>query len=346
MDPDTVIAALKIAGALVGGVLGVMGVLLNFKRPDNRLTGWGVLVLIGIALSAAAGVFGSIAEAYKAKSEAALQSARTETLLKELSRTVQPITQLEITYWATVPSDAPGVQAYVDRVSKAIEAQKDQLRQLVFLNEEDIQVTAFGLNDEPLTIDLGLHSSLWPRGNEPPVGDVALEFSLSVFLRKTPIKTEDFRAIVGTDGPDVADWLATALPSVVGGRGRNRLIFDRRTKSLEVFGTSEFPKAMWHSNGKITSIVDLYGAQLIFLPPNALNVRLPPKWAQFVRPKVAELTRTLNLKTVVLKFREGRSLWISGKALKKSEFKGGYPAFSIVLPTDEAGFIKLVSRDE
>src|SRR5438046_6776193 len=150
LDPDTVIAALKFAGALVGGVLGVMGVLLNFKRPDNRVTGWGVLVLIGIALSAAAGVFGSIAEGYKAKSEAALQSARTETLLKELSRAIQPITQLEITYWATVPSDAPGVQAYVDRVSKAIETQKDQLRTFGFVDGKDIiHATAFGLNDNP-----------------------------------------------------------------------------------------------------------------------------------------------------------------------------------------------------
>jgi hypothetical protein len=83
------------------------------------------ILLVGIALSAAAGVFGSIAEGYKAKSEATLQSARTETLLRELSRTIQPITQLEITYWAKVPSDAPGVQAYVDRVSKVIEAQKE-----------------------------------------------------------------------------------------------------------------------------------------------------------------------------------------------------------------------------
>ena len=117
MDPDIVIAALKITGALLGGVLGAMGVLLNFKRPDNRLTGWGVILLVGIALSAAAGVFGSIAEGYKAESEATLQSARTETLLRELSRTIQPITQLEITYWAKVPSDAPGVNL---RTAKAL----------------------------------------------------------------------------------------------------------------------------------------------------------------------------------------------------------------------------------
>ena len=85
---------------------------------------------------------------------------------------------------------------------------------------------------------------------------------------------------------------------------------------------------------------------VIALPPNAWNVRLPPEYAQYDRPKVTELTRMLDLKTVVLTFREGRSIWISGKALKKSEFKGGFPAFRMILPTDEAGFLKLVSRDE
>ena len=335
MDPDTIIAALKVAGSLLGGVLGVMGVLFNFRRPDNRLTGWGVAVLVGIALSAAAAVFGSIAEGYKAKSEAALQSARTVTVLKELSRTIQPITQLEITYWATVPSDIPGVQAYVDRVSKTIEAQKDRLRRFSFANDKGVHVTSSGPNDEPLTIDLGLHSPLWPRRNEPPVGVVALGFHLDVFIRKAPIEVEDFRPLLGTDGSDVADWLALGRGDIT-----NRLQFDRRTRSFEIFGSSECPKALWHSNGKITSIVDLYGAQLIFVPPHAWNL------SPYDRPKVTELTRLLDLKTVVLKFREGQSFWITGKALKKSEFKGGYPAFSMVLPTDEVGFLKLVPPDD
>jgi hypothetical protein len=82
------------------------------------------------------------------------------------------------------------------------------------------------------------------------------------------------------------------------------------------------------------------------VPPNAWNIKLPQEYARYDRPEVTQLTRMLDLKTVVLKFREGRSLWISGKTLKKTEFKGGYPAFSTVLPADEAGLLKLVSRDE
>jgi hypothetical protein len=341
MDSDIVIAALKVTGALVGGVLGVLGVLFNFKRPDNRITGWGIVVLAGIAISAAAGVFGSIVEGYKAKSEAALQSIRTETLLKELSRTVQPITQLEITYWAKLPSEAPGVPAYVNRVAKAIEAQKDQLRTITFRDDKDIHVTASDINDEPLTIDLGIHSPLWPRGKEPPVGDVTLNFGLTVYIKKIPIAPEEFLPVIGTDAPESADWIAMTLPPT---RQRNRLIFERRTRSIEIFGSAELPKNLWHSNGKITSIVDLYGAQLVLVPP--LNIKLPQRYSRFARPEVAHLSEMLDLTTIVLKFREGRSIWISGGTLKKTKVKGGYPAFSTVLPPDEAGFLKLISRDK
>ena len=72
------------------------------------------------------------------------------------------------------------------------------------------------------------------------------------------------------------------------------MIADRRTIAFEIFGTAEYTKALWHSNGRITSIVDLYGAQLIFVPPNAWNVKLPPKYAQYDRPKVTPLTRMLD----------------------------------------------------
>src|SRR5206468_2463651 len=103
MDPDFVITAVKITGAILGGALGVLGILFNFKRPNNRISGWGVVVLAGIVGSATVGVLGSIVEGYKAKSEATQQAARTERLLRELSRAIQPITQLEIMYWVRLP---------------------------------------------------------------------------------------------------------------------------------------------------------------------------------------------------------------------------------------------------
>lgn len=279
MDPVIVIAALKVIGALLGGVLGVLGVLFNFRQSDNRITGWGIVILVGIVISAAAGIFGSIVEGYKAKSEAALQSTRTEALLKEVSRAIQPITQLKITYWFKLPSEAPGVPAYVDRVSKSIEAQLGQLPTMVTSSEDeakanplialskDVHVTASGINDEPLTIDLGLHSPLWPRGKEPPVGLVTLDFHFKVFIKKTPIAPAEFLPVIGTDTPDAADWIATSSLAI--DPNRNRLTFDRRTKSLVIFGTADFPKEFWYSNGKITSIVDLYGAQLVLVPAHA-----------------------------------------------------------------------------
>jgi hypothetical protein len=33
------------------------------------------------------------------------------------------------------------------------------------------------------------------------------------------------------------------------------------------FGRSDFNKSSWHSTGKVTSIVDLYGARILLTPP-------------------------------------------------------------------------------
>jgi hypothetical protein len=267
MDHDLLVIALKVAGALLGGVLGVIGVLFNFKRSDDHLTGWGIVVIVGIVASAAAGVFSSIVEGYKARSEAVVQSQRTETLLRELSRAIQPITQLEITYWASIPSDAPGMRGYVDRIAKAIKADQAQLTRVEFLNDKAIDkaihATASGKNDELLTVDLGLHSRLWPQAKEPPVGTVALGFSLNVFIKKKPVPPQQFWPVISTDSPENADWIAMSFPNT---KRRNRLQFNLQTKTVEIFGRAVFPKGLWHSNGKITSTVDLYGAQLILLP--------------------------------------------------------------------------------
>ncbi|HKB41867.1 MAG TPA: hypothetical protein VKD72_35905 [Gemmataceae bacterium] len=113
-------------------------------------------------------------------------------------------------------------------------------------------------------MDLGLNSPLWPRSNEPPVGAVGLGFHLNVFIRKTPINTEEFRPMIGTDGSDLADWLDITFPGA--GSKRNRLVFDRRTRGFIIFGTSEFPKVV----------------------------------AAQQREDYIELTRMLGLKTVVL----------------------------------------------
>ena len=124
-------------------------------------------------------------------------------------------------------------------------------------------------------------------------------------------------------------------------------------KQLELFGKTNIDKTLWATNGRVTSIVDLYGAQILLFPPNSndlpgyllrseneimkelsrqANVKVVPMEQQM------ELSRSMDLRTISFEFGEGRSIWIRQNRFKKSAYKNGYPVFSVTLPNDETEF--------
>jgi hypothetical protein len=126
MDLDAAIALLKVLSAAVAGVLGVAGVLFSYKDTDGKLTKWGLTVLSGIVLSSIIGVIASFAESAKARSESSEQAARTERILNELNRNLQPITTARAFYFVTFPANHPDVQRYVSKLTAYIEAHQKE----------------------------------------------------------------------------------------------------------------------------------------------------------------------------------------------------------------------------
>jgi hypothetical protein len=103
MDTDTAIGVLKMASVLIGAALGVAGLLANYKDHYGRLSRAGIAVLSGMIISAGVGVATTGFESYKTRSTNIEQAARTEALLRELSRSVLPIKSMGVTYWFEVP---------------------------------------------------------------------------------------------------------------------------------------------------------------------------------------------------------------------------------------------------
>jgi ABC-type Fe3+-siderophore transport system permease subunit len=106
MDTEVTIGILKAAGALIGGAL-VAGLLANYRDPGGKLTRAGVAVLSGISLSALGGVITSVIETQKDRTSSREQAIAQSTgsLLRELSRSIQPIYELKITYWMELPQE-------------------------------------------------------------------------------------------------------------------------------------------------------------------------------------------------------------------------------------------------
>jgi hypothetical protein len=187
-----------------------------------------------------------------------------------------------------------------------------------------------------LSVEIKPESDLWPRDDEAVIGNAARFFSLSVDIFKKAIAPEEYWPVNGASDFGVL----SIMPK------RSVLDWDRRKKRLIVVGETQFDKTFWKTNGKITSIVDLYGAQLLLFPPGSHDVELPVNFAAFQNEKQTELSRSVNLKTIMLDFGDGRSFWVKGKSFKKSAYRGGYPVFSVTLPSDAKEFEEFTKAKE
>jgi hypothetical protein len=332
MDTEHAIAILKIVSAATGGALGVAGLLLGFKTETGRLKRAGYVVLIGIIFAALISIATSIFESQKERSSSIEQAARTERLLHELNRSIQPITQLKMSYWIQIPPGIKVVDDYIKRLSSGIEDRVESLRQIDPHRGRPTGLDAIAIDSDgqPMDITVEPVSDLWPRGDEAVIGRVASFLALSVDIFKQPIDPEHFRPIHGR-----SDFGATGLPE------REVLSWNRKTSRLYVWGTVDYKKALWSKNEKISSFVDLYGAQMFLIPP---------RWHMTsggVDLDSEALIGSLLIRTVVLTFAEGRDIWLSGKNFKKAAYQSGYPAFSITLPKDETKFREFTtSRDK
>ena len=342
MDTEVIITSFKVAGVVIGGVLGVVGVLFNFKNPSGHITVPGKFVIAGIVLSAVVGIITSVTEGINARREAVKQATKTEQVLKELSRAIQPITELRITYFITLPSKSPLVRSYLQKLSRELESKLPGLEEDSPIRPDpDLHVTSRDA-DGAITIDISQKSKFWPRKDDGVIGLFAAIFNFSIHLRRTPIETENFDSVHSVDAGQ-SDWIAMGLPF----SGHNTLNYKPKTKALEIHGRAEYDKELWASNGKITSVEDLLGAQLFLIPPSALNTKYRKPDAKLDRTSslMKDLSGTIVVNAVALTFAAGRVIWIDGKALKKSRFKYGYPAFSIILPDNEKSFEKIRPRD-
>ena len=342
MDIEDLITATKVAGALIGGVLGVIGVVFNFKKSNGKISNWGTAVIAGIVLSAIVGIITSITEGRKARFEALQQGARTEQLLMELSRTVQPINDLRVYHRLILPSEAPFVRNYLKRLSKLVNTVSPIGEGGSPFRRSKLDPNLlFMLADGSIRVEINSKSPFWPKENEDE-GKLwlwAKSYGFAVHIRKTPIEPEQFNPVIGSDTSEGgSDWIA--LPNLV---NDNSLRYESRHGSLEINGSHTYDKNLWHSNGKITSFVDLYGAQLFLVPSPTQSVSWHSDGTLALSPD--HVAEAIIPKHIHLSFGSGRGVWVNSATLTRAHSHGQI-TYSIILPKTEAGLERLAAEKE
>src|SRR2546426_11614604 len=81
-----ILAALKIAAILVTGIFGAIGLKVDFKDKDNRITDWGRRALIGAVISTVIATIAQGLESAAQKSDSDKAQARSALLLNQILR--------------------------------------------------------------------------------------------------------------------------------------------------------------------------------------------------------------------------------------------------------------------
>ncbi len=123
------LAVLKFLAILSTGIWGVIGLRVDYKDDDGKITKWGKYALFGTILSAiiAASIQG--VEVHKQRGDEAAAQSKTRKelerhteLLVNIKRAIQPIQDITVTAWVRVPMEHKAFAGYTKRLRTGINA--------------------------------------------------------------------------------------------------------------------------------------------------------------------------------------------------------------------------------
>jgi hypothetical protein len=336
MNPDILLAILKTSGALISGLLGLTALFSNFRMAEGHLSLTGKLVLSGILVSTAVAATTSALESLSHFESNREQMARNETLLHEISRAVQPISELEISFFASIPTDHPQVSSYVARLEQSINERSDDL--LKFppdKQHEGLSVSSRDVNHGILSVSIKPESDLWPTlPDETAINNVVTFGSPSLSFLRTPISPTQYPLTHGDADLSAMGLIFNDDPT---------LLWNVKEKKLQILGRVEYQKDFWSASGKITSFNDLLGAQFVILFPYS-----EPEFLEAITGIEVENFDTysvgqgVKLDWVSLSLGAGRSFVIESGHFEKSFSRmGRQPMFAITLPDTNEGLLRL-----
>jgi hypothetical protein len=308
---DLALTILKIAGVLFTGAFGVLGLLTEFKDKDHKtVTPWGKVALIGIVLSTVLAFVAETVQAKKAAADAkaaaqaaAEQVARTNKIMRDLDRSLNPIYELVATYWLKVPIDAPELASYRRRLESGISTILLHPAQ----RSETAYVTRFDASGRPIEVGIPASSSLVPREAETVayylLGDTGLDFGFHVNIKSAEdLTTSDLkkRAV-----PDLAFSITSDEYQGEPDQGTYELRYDlvRHELSIHAYRMPSNPE-YWRTNAKLLAVPDLGGTQLVVRIHDLVGPPEPPtKSAAFTAKRSAldRLRDQLRLESLSLK---------------------------------------------
>lgn len=341
VDTSLVSSLAKILASVVTASLGVAGVVVSYHRPDGSINRWGKVVIGGITLSAAIGAGVTMLDAYASQESSKKQEVANGKLLEDIDRTLNPLGPITLYYQFEAPSGGPAFGQYEDAIRREIDTPRfrndaNPLRtshgtavaKLAFLHRYKLNPSVVGEDGRVQLLDIQPESSVLPRRFRK-LSEQLSSLTSEIAIYRSPVKTTEYPIIIGATPNG---------PNLIGNSSfldlRKQIGFDFGDNAIKIGGLDKVDFVLGFSDGRISSTLDLVGAEMQFQPKagGLLDCRFDG----------GGTLGDFRLETFSLDFGGGRKIWIRPAAFQKAIHKDGCPTFTYVFPATVDSFNALL----
>lgn len=312
---EALLLVLKVIGVAAAAVIGVLGIVSDLKDKKGRRTRWGNAAVAGIVGSALVAVAAQLVEEHRSQrtsAEAAAQTresvARMERILTDLSRSMQPLEPMKVTFWyLTLPMSDKRLAAYKTRLDRSVEGfLSSPYSQWPRWKEQGINPVSYTLEGQfaydfrvshrggavgidPLgnsraikvkevdQVEVKLGTRIAPNPKSDPLAHALTRVDgIKIIINKAPI---DPRSLDRTSKGDIVASVVEAQPLSIVVRPRKEAYYLR--------GSFMASREEWRNlTGRLLSIPDLAGAQLLIIEqrPDEAFLELSDKPPSLLHP--------------------------------------------------------------
>ncbi|MBT1698145.1 hypothetical protein KK083_14730 [Fulvivirgaceae bacterium PWU4] len=343
---DFILVVLKYAATLLSGFFGVYGLLLDFKDKDGKITKAGRFALYVIIISGVIALVTQSIELYIDNQKSISDGQRilaqldqNTKVLNGLDRTLNPIEDLTVSYDVIIPSNHTRLKSYTSSLFKNLHELLDTMKYNASLQSRlwrhgILASRVAGMEHIPTIEEVELSRQCWllPHRNEFTHTILAYSDVDLVFFRN-PLPIDSLRKIrfSAYSSGDLSMSLTSGLiPQGLSGEHTITVDFPQNTIALKARNLRSDPQ-YWLNNGRVLSIPDLLGCQLILHLPGIMDSG-NEEHDQYLR----DVRKDFELHDLEISMSKGRRYWIHRDQLTKIESSDGMPTYVFQFPsTDE-----------
>jgi hypothetical protein len=315
IDADTLLSTLKFVGIFCTGVFSLLPLIVDYRDKDKRINKWGWTGLIGATVSTFVAAASQYFELQKGSADARAALERSNALLAQVKRALNPVKDLKLSACVEVPLDSPDMADIAVRLKQYAAGD-------IAAHTEDF------VDKSTKTAIIRNVSSLINTAPNIEAYKALSDVTISVSFLVSSNKLQDIqRQFSDPTNPAQSDLRIGFLSD--NQNTKNQFIYRDGRLFIFLLDVGSDPK-YWISSGKIIAIEDLQSAVLM--------VTLENFSVSGGTNKIGRIRSTFAIRRLGFNMTDGRRFVIEGEALVASHDRSNQPFYLYRFPANENQF--------